>query len=1183
MSEASNKLFKSQVLPPIQTNANNFKTSLLKRNSFNGKLKSYEPLRPRYIRTNSEINFFDKLLSLKLENIEIKNENNKANNKFYNSFYFSKDSLVLPEIGSCFSSDNFKLNKTESFQLNKTLTQLTESELNLQDSFTYSNSFSYESDIKNLFKVSLTNKRIDVCREEQKLEKRPRVRVNQVSQSQKKSRNKYEIITTIANGIFGTTYLVNLSNNRKKHFVMKLINLTNTSQKEVKTNKQRQLFLYKNLSTLINNIKTCTLNHVNLIFINDMFISRNLKTISILTDYYNETNLDTKIRYHRVKQTFIDGNLILNWFYDTISAIDYLYEKGLMHSNLKPSNFLLSNDMNIKLTDFGYLHVFNLITNANNLRTNEFFTKMIKKSFIYLPRETIERFEYTHLSEIYCIGSIFFEVMTLERYEWTKQADLRSELDKLTFKDEIFNHLLATMLSNTPAERPNIQTIDRFINWKKMIEIKKLIKTGRFGTTSLIHCKKTSKNFVLKQLSLAKSNKLKTIEVINALKELNLSDKNEIAKENLVFIAEHHVVDYKLYIITEHVLNGTLEDRINEKKWLNIEINENVILEWMTQVIYGLTYLHSKSIIHANLKCENILFTTANIIKLVDFGFYHLLGNDEGLSKHNFSSANKPPEFGQASVESPTKSKKFLNSANGLTQSTDIYMLGTVLFNCMSLKEFKREEIFEKKDETEADLVAKVTGDYSQQLKLSLIKTLNDSPNKRPQLKDLAIEFYHLFDSIYYKLIRETPFMKTFNASIKTIVNKEYENRNDMNEFVVLSTLASFHKQKKPTSEAWLRVSFNKNDMFNFNDKSQFSFDSESKLKLSLTNQKYSLSKKIAKENKNFLVQIVEKLPKFLCFVGNNSFIGCDNQNFYLINENLELTRTISLMDTLEMRNKGSYRSKTNSNTLDLNIKVKALTYDTNIKKVFLLLTIHGQQTLLNIFDLEFKAQIHDNSVHMSLFKTFHVPLVPKGSKSMICNENYLFVCEKKLGVRTFNKQNGQYLFSLRSFEQFAPQTPTLKSQTFNKNDNFDTSCNIKNTLTRNERVQDICMDLNNNIYVAYNYSIELYSSKGEFKWKHAFETNETIANYNNSSNNNNNIIKNRDFRSSSLLSLSSTNSNFMIPERSSMSTNIDNINLNSSKICGKIIKISVNKVKTLVIITQDEQNKFKNRFYVFS
>ena len=48
-------------------------------------------------------------------------------------------------------------------------------------------------------------------------------------------------------------------------------------------------------------------------------------------------------------------------------------------------------------------------------------------------------------------------------------------------------------------------------------------------------------------------------------------------------------------------------------------------------MIIGIGNLHSKGIVHRDLKLENIMIDSDGYIKIIDFGLARLLGNDESL------------------------------------------------------------------------------------------------------------------------------------------------------------------------------------------------------------------------------------------------------------------------------------------------------------------------------------------------------------------------------------------------------------------------------------------------------------------------------------------------------------------------------------------------------------------------
>lgn len=50
------------------------------------------------------------------------------------------------------------------------------------------------------------------------------------------------------------------------------------------------------------------------------------------------------------------------------------------------------------------------------------------------------------------------------------------------------------------------------------------------------------------------------------------------------------------------------------------KLNETLIKHYTKQIIEGLMYLHSKGIVHRDIKCANILINSRGVVKLCDFG-----------------------------------------------------------------------------------------------------------------------------------------------------------------------------------------------------------------------------------------------------------------------------------------------------------------------------------------------------------------------------------------------------------------------------------------------------------------------------------------------------------------------------------------------------------------------------------
>jgi len=92
----------------------------------------------------------------------------------------------------------------------------------------------------------------------------------------------------------------------------------------------------------------------------------------------------------------------------------------------------------------------------------------------------------------------------------------------------------------------------------------------------------------------------------------------ELSHENIVkFLGtDYNITDKSMYILMEQVSGGSLESALLSFG----KFSESVIFSYTKHILKGLAYLHSQRVIHRDLKCANVLLSTAGVVKLADFG-----------------------------------------------------------------------------------------------------------------------------------------------------------------------------------------------------------------------------------------------------------------------------------------------------------------------------------------------------------------------------------------------------------------------------------------------------------------------------------------------------------------------------------------------------------------------------------
>ncbi|XP_026178995.1 microtubule-associated serine/threonine-protein kinase 3 [Mastacembelus armatus] len=208
----------------------------------------------------------------------------------------------------------------------------------------------------------------------------------------------FETIKLISNGAYGAVYLVRHKETRQR-FAMKKINRQNL----VLRNQIQQVFVERDILTFAENP-----------FVVSMFCSFETRRHLCMVMEYVEggdcANLLKNMGPLPVEMTRM-------YFAETVLALEYLHNYGVVHRDLKPDNLLITSMGHIKLTDFGLskIGLMNMTTNLYEGHmekdTREFVDKQVCGTPEYIAPEVILRQGYGKPVDWWSMGIILYEFL----------------------------------------------------------------------------------------------------------------------------------------------------------------------------------------------------------------------------------------------------------------------------------------------------------------------------------------------------------------------------------------------------------------------------------------------------------------------------------------------------------------------------------------------------------------------------------------------------------------------------------------------------------------------------------------------------------------------------------------------------------------------------------------------------
>ena len=185
---------------------------------------------------------------------------------------------------------------------------------------------------------------------------------------------------------------------------------------------------------------------------------------------------------------------------------------------------------------------------------------------------------------------------------------------------------------------------------------------GTFGVVKKVILKSRRVYRAMKIIN--KSNVVKGIDNSEVLNEINIL-KN-LDHPNIMKIFEFYEDKDNYYIITEFFDQGDLYNKLVKLKFMT----EVIVKFLMSQILNAVSYLHSKKVLHGDIKMENILLYTAT-----------------GRAQKRFTvlSNDTKKKFIQKEINSSNNKRNYSQMTKNIIDSMTNYEIKLIEFGCSKL------------------------------------------------------------------------------------------------------------------------------------------------------------------------------------------------------------------------------------------------------------------------------------------------------------------------------------------------------------------------------------------------------------------------------------------------------------------------------------------------------------------
>ena len=270
------------------------------------------------------------------------------------------------------------------------------------------------------------------------------------------------------------------------------------------------------------------------------------------------------------------------------------------------------------------------------------------------------------------------------------------------------------MTSTVAATRNQQWSLNAIENY----HLDKILGFGSFATVKLATFRGDNNNYAIKTYEKYKLVDSKVRK--NVAREISLMKK--LHHPSVIKLITSIETSKQIHLIMEYTTSTSLNGYLKTKVGRKISESEARIL--FRQLTEGICYLHELSIIHRDIKMENILVDTdTKQIKIIDLGFAIQVPDDKNMTIICGTPSYMAPEI--------------IGKQGYKAKPTDVWALGIVLYymlcGSVPFKGNDEKEIYKKIMKTKLEFPQHV----SEKAEDMLRNILNPNPKERPTARDI--------------------------------------------------------------------------------------------------------------------------------------------------------------------------------------------------------------------------------------------------------------------------------------------------------------------------------------------------------------------------------------------------------------------------------------------------------------